>query len=67
MAKDIRVYTLDEVADILGVGRRTVYNYVRANQIKAVKIGRAWRVTDKALADFVKNGTTADYRPSGKA
>lgn len=61
MAKDIRVYTLEEVADIIGVSRRTVYNYVKAKQIKAVKIGRAWRVTDKALADFLEQGTTADY------
>ena len=57
MAKDIRVYTLDEIADIIGVGKRTIYNYIKTKQIKAVKIGRAWRITDKALEEFLEQGT----------
>lgn len=57
MAKDMRVYTLDEVADIVGLTRRTLYTYVKTKQLKAVKIGRGWRVTEKALKDFVENGT----------
>lgn len=54
---DTRVYTLAEVTEILKVTRRTIYNYIKAGQLKAVKIGREWRVTQKALDAFLEHGT----------
>lgn len=57
MANDIRVYTLDEVADIIGVTTRTLYTYIKESKLKAVKVGRGWRVTDKALKEFLETGT----------
>lgn len=60
MANDIRVYTLDEVADIICVSKRTLGAYIRAGKLKAVKVGRAWRITDKALNEFLQRGTASD-------
>lgn len=57
MAQVIRVYTLDEVADIIGVTTRTLYTYIKEGKLKAVKVGRAWRITDKALTEFLETGT----------
>ena len=45
----IRVYTLDEVAEVLKITRRTLYTYVKEGKLKAVKIGREWRVSETAL------------------
>lgn len=57
MAQVIRVYILDEVADIIGVTTRTLYTYIKEGKLKAVKVGRAWRITDKALTEFLETGT----------
>ena len=61
MSDRIKVYTIAEVMEILQLSRRTIYNYIKAKQLKAVKIGRAWRVTEKALNDFLENGTEDGY------
>jgi len=59
--EDIKVYTLKEVEDILKVTQRTLYNYIKADQIKAIKLGREWRVTEEALQDFLTKGTDTSY------
>ena len=40
MADIKRVYTLDEVADIMQVTKRTLYNYIKAGTLHAVKMGK---------------------------
>ena len=54
---EIKVYTLDEVAAILKVTRRTLYTWITAGQLKAVKIGKYWRVSEQVLQDFAAKGT----------
>ncbi len=54
MAAEIKVYTLQEVADILRVSRQTIYNYVTAKKLKASKIGKEYRVTEEMLQDFIQ-------------
>ena len=54
---EIRVYTLDEVADILKLTKRTLYSYIKSGKLKASKIGKYWRVSSKALQDFIDKGT----------
>lgn len=58
---DIKVYTTEEVLGILKVTKRTLYNYIKAGQIKAIKCGREWRVTEDALKVFLEHGTEPDY------
>lgn len=53
----IKVYTLDEVEEILHVTRRSIYNYIKNGQLKAVKIGKYWRVTQDNLEAFLSTGT----------
>ena len=54
---DIKVYTLDEVADILKVTKRTLYTYVKEGKLPAVKMGKYWRVSQDALEAFISTGT----------
>lgn len=54
---DIKVYTLDEVADILKVTKRTLYTYVKEGKLPAVKMGKYWRVPQDALEAFISTGT----------
>jgi excisionase family DNA binding protein len=55
---DIKVYTLDEVADILKVSRRTLYTYVKEGKLPAVKMGKYWRVSQDTLEAFISTGTS---------
>lgn len=57
----MKIYTTNELQEILQVEKRTLYNYIKANQIKAIKLGREWRVTEEALQEFLKTGTEKDY------
>ena len=49
------VYTLDEVADLLGVSRASVNRVVRAGELRVARLGhRTVRVTDEALRDYLR-------------
>lgn len=54
---ELKVYTIEEVVELLHVTRRTVYSYIKEGKLKAVKIGKYWRVTEKNLEDFLSKGT----------
>ena len=57
MAKIEKVYTLEEISYLIKITRRTLYDYVKTGKLKAVKIGRTWRVTEKQLEEFLSTGT----------
>jgi putative resolvase len=58
---DIKVYTTDEALEVLKVTRRTLYRYIKAGQIKAIRMGREYRITEDALKDFLERGTDSNY------
>lgn len=58
---ELRVYTTEEVMGVLKVTKRTLYNYIKAGQLKAFKVGKEWRVTEDALREFTEHGTQPDY------
>ncbi len=60
MAKDLEVYTLKEVEDILQVTRRSLYNWIKSGKIKAFRVGREWRITKEALLEFTQTGTVSN-------
>jgi excisionase family DNA binding protein len=57
MANELKVYTLEEIAELLHITRRTLYTYVKEGKLKAVKVGKYWRVTEKNLEEFLNKGT----------
>jgi excisionase family DNA binding protein len=64
--------TVAEVADLLRVSRMTVYRWVHAGELPAVRFGRSFRVPQKAVETFMEQAELAggytfedDERPSG--
>jgi excisionase family DNA binding protein len=45
-------YSVDQVADLLGLHVRTVRGYVRDGRLKATRVGRQYRITREDLESF---------------
>ena len=48
---ELTVYTLDDVAKLLKMTKRTLYAYIDAGSLHAVKIGKSWRMTEEDVRD----------------
>ncbi|MEV5574457.1 helix-turn-helix domain-containing protein [Spirillospora sp. NPDC052269] len=49
----VQAYTVEQVAEILQVGRDKVYTLIRTGRLRSIKIGKLRRITDQHLAEFV--------------
>ena len=47
--------TVAEVADMLRVSRMTVYRWVHAGEMPAVRFGRSFRIPQQAVEVFMEN------------
>jgi len=55
--------TVREVADRLKVAEATVRNWIREGQLRAIDIGKGWRIADTDLANFLLSHQTAPKMP----
>lgn len=55
-----------DVAERLQVSYDTVLSLIKQGEIAHVKIGRQYRVSEKALNDFINGATTATVKSSNK-
>ena len=55
--KDLKIYTLVEVAEMLQVTRRTLYNYLKDGRLKGNKVVGKWMITEEQLKDFIEGKT----------
>src|SRR5262245_22604122 len=51
---DRLVYSVEEAAEILGIGRNTAYNSINSGEIPSVRIGRSIRVPKAALQELLE-------------
>ncbi len=49
----MQAYTVEQVAEMLQVGRDKVYHLLRTGQLRSIKIGKLRRITDQHLAEFI--------------
>jgi excisionase family DNA binding protein len=59
------IYTLDEVAAYLKVGKRTVYRLAAAKKIPAFKVGGIWRFSRQEIDRWIKRQTNDDTAGRG--
>lgn len=52
-SESLKCYSINELSEILGVTRRTVWNYVKAGELKGKKLGKEWRITEEHLREFL--------------
>lgn len=59
-------YSVDQVAELLGLHVRTVRNYVRDGRLKAVRIGKQYRIARADLEAFTGGPVAAPARESAR-
>ena len=55
-----KFYTVQEVADLLQIHWQSVLNYIKNGKLKALKLGKGYRISQEALDEFIANHTTKD-------
>lgn len=49
---ELKTYSLAELESVMGVKKRTLFRYIESGKLKAVKVGRMWRVPGTALKAY---------------
>lgn len=62
MPKD-QYQTVKEVADRLRVAEATVRHWIKEGQLRAIDIGKSWRIADADLAEFLLAHQTGPKMP----
>lgn len=55
-----KFYTVQEVADLLQIHWQSVLNYIKNGKLKALKLGKGYRISQEALDEFISNHTTKE-------
>lgn len=51
---EAKFYSLQEVAEIVQVSRRSMYNYLKDGRLKANKVGGRWLISEEQLKNFIE-------------
>jgi len=52
-------YTVEQVAELLQVHWQTVLNYIKSGKLKALRLGKGYRIPKSELDDFIRNNQTS--------
>jgi excisionase family DNA binding protein len=63
------LYSIDKVAELLGMHKKTILRYINEGKLKANKVGGRWRIHGNDLSSFVgaKDAPDAGITPVQKA
>lgn len=52
---EVRFLTVAEVAEVMRVSKMTVYRLVHGGELPALRVGRSFRVDERAVHDYLGN------------
>ena len=52
-----RCYTVQDLQDILGVSRGSVYQLLRRNEFRWIRIGSGYRIPKKSFDEWLESGS----------
>ena len=53
--------TIEELCNILSIGRNSAYTLLKENKIKAFRIGRVWKISRLAVEDFILSQSKLNF------
>lgn len=51
------IITIDEMCEILKIGKNTAYRLLSSQAVPAFRIGRYWKIPKQALEQFIRTST----------
>ncbi len=51
---DIRLYSVDELSELLSIQETTIRKYLRDGKLKGRKLAKRWYVSEESLADYFR-------------
>ncbi len=60
------IYEIEDICEILKIGKSTAYELVRKKELRAFKIHGIWKVTDTALSDYLSRAMESEGLLYGK-
>jgi excisionase family DNA binding protein len=51
---EVRFLTVQEVAQLMRVSKMTVYRLVHSGELASVRVGRSFRVPERAVHDYLR-------------
>ena len=46
--------TVDELCELLSIGRNSAYSLLNSGDIKAFRIGRIWKISKESVFEYIK-------------
>ncbi|MCM8773794.1 MAG: helix-turn-helix domain-containing protein [Candidatus Omnitrophica bacterium] len=53
--KNLKLMGIEELADYLGLGKQTIYNWLYQKKISGIKIGKVWRFDPNEIDKWLKS------------
>lgn len=60
-------YTVEQISNMLNIHPKTIQRYIREGKLRAVKIGKGWRVSGHDLSTFIENDSYEKQAISGNS
>lgn len=51
------ILTVHDVAEILYIGKNTVYSLLQSGELRAFRLGKSWRIPRECLNQFIMEKT----------
>ena len=60
---DMKLYDVEEVAEMLSVGEPTIRRYLRQGRLKGKKLAKRWYVSEEAIKDYFQPEEVSELQP----
>ena len=57
--------TVEELCEVLMIGKNAAYQLLNSGKIKSFRIGRAWKIPRESLNNFIKQQTIGNESKCG--
>ena len=60
---DMKLYDVEELAEMLAVGEPTIRRYLRQGKLKGKKLAKRWYVSEDNLKDYFQPEEVSELQP----
>jgi excisionase family DNA binding protein len=60
---DMKLYDVEELAEMLDVGLPTIRRYLREGKLKGKKLAKRWYVSEESLKDYFQPEEASELQP----